>query len=126
MPSSIPAARASATSSSQSYCPDSCDIIWLDFDPQAGREQAGRRPGYVLSPRKYNQLSGLMLICPITNQGKGYPFEVPLPADIAATGYVLADHVKSLSWMARNAEYICNCPSITEDVIGLVETLFPT
>lgn len=71
-------------------------------------------------------MTGLMLVCPITNQIKGYPFEVPLPNGLAATGAVLPDHVKSLSWMARNAEYICNCPSVADEVIAKIETLFPT
>lgn len=125
MMKSVPA-QASVTSSKQPYCPDSHDIVWLDFDPQAGREQAGRRPAYVLSPRKYNQLSGLMLVCPITNQIKGYPFEVVLPNGLAAQGAILADHVKSLAWLPRNAEYICNCPSVADDVIGKIESLFPS
>jgi len=118
-------AKASATNSSAPYCPDSFDIIWLNFDPQAGREQAGRRPAYVLSPNKYNKLSGLVLVCPITNQIKGYPFEVPLPDGLKTTGAVLSDHVKSLSWGARDAEYICSCPEVSDDIVGMIESLFP-
>jgi mRNA interferase MazF len=110
------------TSSSSAYCPE---IVWLDFDPQAGREQAGRRPAYVLSPRKYNQRTGLALVCPITSQVKGYPFEVRLPEGLAVKGAILADHVKSLSWMARNAAYICSSPSASDDVVALIESLMP-
>src|SRR5207244_142949 len=74
------------------FVPDAGDLVWLTFDPHAGREQAGRRPALVLSPRIYNAKSGLALVCPITNQTKGYPFEVPVPTDHGATGIILADH----------------------------------
>jgi mRNA interferase MazF len=107
------------------YCPDSHDIVWLDFDPQAGREQAGRRLAYVLSPRKYNRISGLMLVCPITSKVKGYPFEVLLPDGLTVEGAILADHVKSLAWGPRNAEYVCCCPEVAEEVIAKIESLFP-
>ena len=80
------------------------DLNWLDFTPQAGHEQAGRRPGLVLSPETYNRKTGLALACPITNQAKGYPFEVLLPAGLAITGVVLSDHVRSIDWRVRRAE----------------------
>jgi len=73
------------------YLPDTGDLIWLTFDPQAGREQAGRRPALVLSPATYNTKSGLALVCPITNQRKGYPFEVVVPDGCGVTGVILAD-----------------------------------
>lgn len=92
------------------YIPDRGDFIWLTFDPQAGHEQAGRRPGLVLSPRIYNQKSGLALVCPVTNQVKGYPFEVAIPSGQSVAGVILADHVKSLDWKARRAEKFANCP----------------
>ncbi len=85
--------------------PDRGQIIWLSLDPQAGHEQAGRRPALVLSPGSYNERVGLVLVCPITNRAKGYPFEVPLPDGLSVTGVVLADQVKSLDWRARRAEY---------------------
>ena len=94
--------------------PDAGDVVWLTFDPQAGREQAGRRPALVLSPRIYNAKSGLALVCPITNQPKGYPFEVSIPSGHGATGVILADHVKSVDWKARRAEKAGYC---TEEVI---------
>ncbi len=78
--------------------------MWLTFAPQAGHQQAGRRPALVLSPAAYNRRAGLALMCPITTQAKGYPFEVPLPDDAPVEGVVLADHVKSLDWAARRAE----------------------
>lgn len=92
------------------YVPEAGDFIWLTFDPQAGREQAGRRPTLVLSPRIYNAKSGLALVCPITNQVKGYPFEVPVPAGHITTGVILADHVKSVDWKARRAGSLGRCP----------------
>lgn len=90
--------------------PDRGDAVWLSFDPQAGHEQAGRRPAVVLSPAAYNRVVGLALFCPITNQVKGYPFEVPLPAGLPITGVVLSDHVKRLDWRARQAASICRLP----------------
>ena len=80
------------------------DLVWLDFTPQAGHEQAGRRPALILSPENYNRKTGLALACPITNQAKGYPFEVPLAAGLTITGVVLSDHVRSIDWRARRAE----------------------
>lgn len=81
--------------------PDAGDIVWLQFDPQAGHEQAGHRPALVLSPAAYNAKTGLMLCCPITTRIKGYPFEVTLSGLPASV--VLADQVKSLDWQARRA-----------------------
>jgi mRNA interferase MazF len=89
------------------YVPRRGDVVWLTFNPQAGHEQAGRRPAVVLSPSAYNAKVGLALLCPITNQIKGYPFEVVLPPGLAVSGAILADQVKSLDWQARTAEFIC-------------------
>ncbi len=83
------------------YVPDSGDLVWLPFDPQAGREQRGRRPAVVLSPRVYNERSQLAVACPITSKAKGYMFEVPLPAGGTVAGVILADHVKSIDWRER-------------------------
>lgn len=85
------------------YAPDEGDIVWLNFTPQSGHEQAGRRPAVVLSPKAYNQRSGLLVCVPITSQVKGYPFEVVLSGS-GATGAALADQVKSLDWKSRQAE----------------------
>lgn len=85
------------------YVPDEGDIVWLNFTPQSGHEQAGRRPAVVLSPKAYNQRAGLIVCVPITNQIKGYPFEVALSGS-GATGVALADQIKSLDWQARHAE----------------------
>jgi mRNA interferase MazF len=91
--------------------PDTGDLVWFSFSPQAGREQAGRRPAVVLSARSYNAKSGLCLVCPITGQPKGYPFEVELPAGLPVQGVILADHVKSSDWHERKAEYAGNAPA---------------
>lgn len=87
----------------RSYVPDRGDIVWLQFNPQAGHEQAGHRPALVLSPASYNRRSGLMLCCPMTSQRKGYPFEVVIAADTDRDSVVLADQVKSLDWKVRKA-----------------------
>ena len=87
------------------YVPDAGHIVWLRFSPQAGHEQAGRRPALVLSPRSYNEKTSLALFCPITSRIKGYPFEVRLPASGAVAGVVLADQVRSLDWRARGARF---------------------
>ena len=87
------------------YVPDRGHIIWIDFIPQSGHEQAGRRPAVVLSPLSYNRI-GLSLCCPVTNRSKGYPFEVILPRGLPIGGVVLADQVKNVDWQARNAEFI--------------------
>ena len=95
------------------YIPQQGDAIWLNFNPQAGHEQAGRRPALVLTPGAYNQKVGLAILCPITNQMKGYPFEVKIPAGLDVTGVVLSDQVKSLDWRIRQAELICKLPNAT-------------
>lgn len=88
----------------RTYVPEAGDLIWLDFNPQVGREQSGRRPAVVLSPAAYNAKSDLAIVCPVTTQIKGYPFEVPLPGGLPVSGAVLADHLKSLDWRQRRAE----------------------
>jgi len=86
--------------------PDVGDIVWVNFTPQSGKEQAGQRPALVLSPRSYNTKSGLMIVCPITSKSKGYVFEVALPDGLAVNGVVLADHVKSIDWTSRSANIV--------------------
>jgi mRNA interferase MazF len=84
------------------YVPDAGDIVWLSFNPQTGREQAGHRPAVVLSPAAYNAKTSLMVCCPMTSQIKNYPFEVPISG--ASPSAVLADQVKSLDWRKRGAK----------------------
>jgi mRNA interferase MazF len=110
---------------SKVYVPERGDIVWLNFSPQEGREQAGHRPALIISPMIYNDL-GLALVCPITNSTKGYPFEVPIPSGINTTGVVLADHLKSIDWKARKAEFIekVSVEFVTE-VITILSVIIP-
>jgi len=98
---------------SKRYVPQRGDVIWITLNPQAGHEQAGRRPALVLSPGTYNGKVGLAILCPLTNQIKGYPFEVLVPSGLSITGAILADQVKNLDWRARSAELICSLPRRT-------------
>jgi mRNA interferase MazF len=101
----------------RAYVPDAGDLVWLTFDPQAGHAQRGRRPALILSPRAYNSKARLAIACPITNQVKGYPFEVPLPPGGKIGGVILADHVKNLDWKARRVEFAAKATNdIIEDV----------
>lgn len=109
---------------SAGWVPDRGDAVWLAFDPQAGHEQAGRRPALVLSPALYNERAGLALLCPITSRVKGYPFEVALPRGGGLDGVVLADQVKSLDWRARGASLIGRVPeAVTGQVLGRLGVL---
>ncbi len=99
------------------YVPEAGDLVWLTFDPQAGREQAGRRPALVLSPKVYNAKSGLALVCPVSSQVKGYPFEVSIPPGFDAGGVILADHVRSVDWKARRAEKLGRCAAETMEEV---------
>ena len=106
------------------YVPERGDLLWLTFDPQAGREQAGRRPALVLSPMAYNRRSNLALVCPITSQVKGYPFEVGLPAGLPVSGVVLTDHLKSADWVLRRAEFAAKAPAdVLADVAAKLRPL---
>ena len=108
----------------ESYIPDRGDVIWISLNPQAGHEQSGRRPALVLSPSSYNGKVGLSILCPITNQIKGYPFEVLLPIDLEVSGVALSDQVKNLDWRSRKAEYICTLPEeITVEVLNKLNAL---
>jgi mRNA interferase MazF len=86
------------------YVPDAGDIVWLDFDPQAGREQGRRRPALVLTDRSYNGASGLVVVCPLTSKRKPYPFSLPVVLD-KVEGAVLVDHLKSVDWKVRAVKF---------------------
>lgn len=105
----------------RTYVPDRGDAVWITLDPQAGHEQAGRRPALVLSPASYNGRIGLALLCPITSRVKGYPFEVLIPAGLRITGAVLSDQVKNLDWKARKAVRIGRMPE--QVVVGVLTRL---
>ncbi len=106
------------------YVPERGDLLWLTFDPQAGREQAGQRPALVLSPIDYNRRASLALVCPITTQVKGYSFEVALPPGLPFSGVVLADHLKSADWAARRAQFAAKAPAeVLADVTAKLRPL---
>ena len=118
--------RQSGTKSGSGYCPDAGDFIWISLDPTKGHEQRGRRPAVVLSPRAYNERTGLCVGCPITGQAKGYPFEVSIPSGQAVTGVVLADQLRCLSWTERNASLAGRAHSdllddVRERIAALIE-----
>ena len=101
------------------YIPERGDVVWITLNPQAGR-----RPAVILSPAAYNGKVGLAILCPITRQIKGYPFEVRMPSGLAISGVVLADQVKSLDWRAREAELACRLPVATvAEVLQKLNTL---
>ena len=99
------------------WVPDRGDVVWLEFDPQAGREQAGRRPAVVLSPASYNAPTGRALCVPISSKAKGYPFEVAMPDNVAVHGVAFADQVKCLDWRARHASPAAALPATTLEAI---------
>lgn len=106
------------------YVPERGDAVWINFNPQSGHEQSGRRPAVVISPKAYNQKVGLALFCPITNQTKGYPFEVAIPENAKVSGVVLSDQLKSFDWQARNIEFIVELPSsVVKEVLRKLKTL---
>jgi len=106
------------------FIPHRGDVVWIDMQPQAGHEQSGRRPAIVLSPKAYNSKVGLALLCPITNQVKGYPFEVIIPSGLKVTGVVLSDQVKSLNWKIRNIEFCDKLPeAVVLEIFKKLETL---
>jgi len=108
----------------EAYVPERGDVVWIHLNPQAGHEQAGRRPALVISPASYNGRVGLALFCPVTSQVKGYPFEVAIPAGLPASGVVLSDQVKSLDWRARKADFLARLPDpVVHEVLQKLGTL---
>ena len=106
------------------YIPDRGDIVWTDFDPQAGREQAGYRPALVLSRKLFNERSGLAFCCPITGRQKGYPFEVKLPDNPDVYGVVLVDHLRSIDWRFRKVEFTAKAPDrVLADALAKLDAL---
>lgn len=106
------------------YVPARGDLIWLQFNPQAGHEQAGHRPAVVISPSSYNRRVGLALCCPVTSQVKGYPFEVLLPPGLGVEGAILSDQIKCLDWRVRKARRIGNLPAeVLQETVGKILAL---
>ena len=100
--------------------PDRGDVVWIDFDPSLGHEQAGRRPGLILSSQKYHQKVGLAIVCPITSRAKGYPFEVKIPGGFKVKGVILSDQLKCIDLSERNVDLIFKIP---DPVVEAVQTL---
>jgi mRNA interferase MazF len=106
------------------YVPARGDLIWLQFNPQAGHEQARHRPAVVISPSSYNRRVGLALCCPVTSQVKSYPFEVVLPPGLGVEGAILADQIKSLDWRVRKARRIGILPAeVLQETVGKILAL---
>ena len=106
------------------YVPSRGDLVWLQFNPQAGHEQAGHRPALVVSPLSYNRRVGLAICCPVTSQVKGYPFEVLLPQGLRLEGAILSDQIKSLDWRVRKAKRIGTVPAdVLQETIGKILAL---
>lgn len=106
------------------YVPDAGDLVWLDFDPQTGREQAGLRPAVILSPRYFNLRTSVAFACPISSKVKGYQFQVVLPPGLPVHGVVLCEHVRSLDWRVRKASYLGRVPdNVLLQVRGVVRTI---
>ncbi|MEE9219892.1 MAG: endoribonuclease MazF [Acidobacteriota bacterium] len=109
---------------SRQYVPERGDIVWLEFNPRTGHEQAGHRPALVISPKIYNRKVGLALFCPVTPQIKGYPFEVALPGGLKVVGAILSDQLKSLDWRSRKAKRLCAVPrEVLEETIAKILAL---
>lgn len=106
------------------FVPERSDVVWLEFNPQAGGEQAGHRPALVISPKSYNRRVGLAIVCPITSRVKGYPFEVELPQGLEVKGAILCDQVKSLDWHGRRATRFGSVPdAIMQEVTARIRAL---
>jgi len=102
----------------KNYVPDKGDVIWINFDPQAGREQGRLRPALVLSSIIYNEPAGLLIACPITSKIKGFPFEVKISEGLNVEGVILTDHIKSMDWKVRGSSFICKLPDdVMEEVL---------
>ena len=104
--------------------PERGDVVWLSFSPQAGREQAGRRPALVLTPAPFNSRIGLAFVCPVTTRVKGYPFEVALRGVDGVSGVVLVDQLRSLDWRTRRAEPAGKAPpAVMTEVVAKLRPL---
>ncbi|WLR51907.1 type II toxin-antitoxin system PemK/MazF family toxin [Bacillus tianshenii] len=105
------------------HAPERGDLVYINFNPQSGHEQAGTRPGIILSPQAFNHATGFAVVCPITRQQKGYPFEVPLPSSLAIEGVILTDQIKSLDWKARKLVIKDRAPEdVITDCLDLIHT----
>jgi mRNA interferase MazF len=111
------------TLATKAYCPNRGDLIWIDFNPQSGKEIMKRRPALVLTPKRYNQISGLCLVCPITSKPKGHGFEIVMTIDRKA-GVIKSDQIKSFDWQMRKAAFIAKAPRTTlQAVLSNIQAL---
>lgn len=119
-------ATLSVTKSGEPYCPDMGDFIWINFHPQAGREQDGWRPALVLSPIAYNRLAKLCIACPVTTQDKLNRFQVQIPDGCGVSGWVISDQVKSISWHDRGSQFRGRCPdTVFAETVAKIRVLIP-
>ena len=119
-----PRAKRRGRQARAAYQPDRGHFVYLDFTPQSGTEQAGRRPALVLSASQFNIATGLMFACPVTSGAKGGPFEVPVPRGAKVTGVILADQLRSVDWLSRNAEFHSSAPQDTTlEVLARIEAI---
>ena len=108
----------------KAYIPEKGDLVWLEFSPQAGHEQMGRRPGLVVSGKLFNSASGMCLVCPITNTKRVNPFRIDLAGKVSLTGFIMVDQVKSLDFKARNMKFIESASKeVLSDVLGLLDAI---
>jgi len=115
----------SGSNPSETYFPDRGDLVWLNFTPQKGYEQRGKRPALILSPKIYNEKTSLCVCLPITSKVKGYPFEVALPKGLEVEGVILSDQIKNLDYVARDVSFICEAPhevlvNVQKNILALV------
>tara|TARA_R110002124_G_scaffold23068_1_gene85929 strand:+ start:404 stop:739 length:336 start_codon:yes stop_codon:yes gene_type:complete len=104
------------------YTPKQGDLVDLDFDPQSGHEQRGRRPALVVSKDVFNKATGMAICCPITNRNRRVPFHVPITGRTSLTGFVMCEQVKSLDYRARGLKRIERAPKeVLEDVLALID-----
>jgi mRNA interferase MazF len=109
---------------STEYIPNRGDIVWLDFNPPTGREQAGHRPAMIISPKQFNSMSSLAFVCPITSRIKGFSFEVLLPEEMQTKGVVLIHHLRSIDWQAREIKFIEEAPILViQEICAKLEPL---
>lgn len=104
-------------SGNTNYIPSRGDIVWLNFNPRTGREQAGHRPAIIVSPKQFNSMSSLAFVCPITSKIKGFAFEVLLPEEMQTNGVVLIHHLKSVDWKVREIKFIEKAPTLVVDEV---------
>jgi mRNA interferase MazF len=104
------------------FVPSKGDFVTLDFDPQVGHEQRGRRPALVVSNDLFNRHTGMAILCPLTNTARGFPFHVAVPPASSLTGFVMVEQVKSVDFTARKAKFVEKAPSgFLEDVLALLD-----